>query len=328
MNYELSLIAPALNEEQNIIPFCQMVQRDLVSRITGRLQVVFIDDGSTDGTFKAMKQAMHDFATSFDITAVRFSRNFGKEAAMLAGLQRGSGSYLAFIDVDLQQPASDVANMLDILKASPDADCVAAYAKSRKQGAATSWLSSKFYGVLGKSSHMDVLEDASDFRVFNRNVADALISMPEYHRFSKGLFAWVGFITIPYEYEPQNRHAGETNWNIKSLAAYALNGLLSFTTAPLRVATYAGLATSLLAGLYLVAQIIQRLTFGADVPGYATIVVLILFFGGLQMVMLGILGEYLGRLYIESKRRPIFLIKEIASTQDASSSDAEGENNR
>lgn len=315
MDYELSLIAPAYNEEQNIIPFCQMIERDLAPRVDGSMEIIFIDDGSSDGTFERMRETIAFCEPFCDVSVIRFSRNFGKESAMFAGLQQAQGRYCGFIDVDLQQPATDMANMLNMLKSSPNADCVAAVASGRTKGGIASKLSESFYRVLGKSSGMDVIANASDFRVFSRTVAEALTSMPEYHRFSKGLFAWVGFSTIPYEYTPQNRHAGETTWSLRALCAYAINGLLSFTTAPLRIATFAGLIISLLAGIYLVVQIFQRLYFGVDVPGYATLVVLILFFGGLQMVMLGILGEYLGRLYIESKHRPIYLVKQIERTQ-------------
>lgn len=322
MDYELSLIVPAFNEEQNIIPFCQMVEQDLAPRMEGRLEVILVDDGSADATFSEMQKAVEYCKEFCDVSAIRFSRNFGKESAMLAGLKQSQGSFCGFIDVDLQQPASDMANMLDMLKASPNADCVAAVAVSRTKGGLSSKLSESFYTILSKSSNMDVVENASDFRVFRRNVADALISMPEYYRFSKGLFAWVGFETIPYDYTPQSRHAGETNWPLRSLCSYAINGLLSFTTAPLRLATYVGIITSILAGAYLILQVFQRIHFGVDVPGYATIVVLILFFGGLQMIMLGIVGEYLGRLYIESKRRPVYLVKQILSSSTANKAEA------
>ena len=322
MEYELSLIAPAFNEAQNIEPFCRMVLKDLVPRVGGPLEIIFIDDGSSDGTYERMQEAIGICEPVCDVAAVRFSRNFGKESAMFAGLEQAQGRYCGFIDVDLQQPAIDMANMLDMLKASPHADCVAAVASRRTKGGLSSKLSEGFYRILGRSSGMDVIANASDFRVFTRTVAEALISMPEYHRFSKGLFAWVGFTTIPYEYTPQNRHAGETTWSLRDLCAYAIDGLLSFTTAPLRLATIIGLLASLLAAIYLVVQIFQRLYFGVDVPGYATLVVLILFFGGLQMVLLGILGEYLGRLYIESKRRPIYLVKQIQRSRMQGADDA------
>lgn len=321
MEYELSLIAPAFNEAQNIMPFCRMALADLAPRVGGPMEIIFIDDGSSDGTFERMQEAIGICEPLCDAAAVRFSRNFGKESAMFAGLQQARGRYCGFIDVDLQQPASDMANMLDILKASPNTDCVAAVASKRTKGGLSSRLSEGFYRILGKSSGMEVIANASDFRVFTRTVAEALISMPEYHRFSKGLFAWVGFTTIPYEYTPKNRHAGETTWSLRDLCAYAIDGLLSFTTAPLRIATIIGLFASLLAAIYLVVQIFQRLYFGVDVPGYATLVVLILFFGGLQMVLLGILGEYLGRLYIESKHRPIYLVKQIERTRTQNAGD-------
>lgn len=321
MEYELSLIAPAFNEAQNIEPFCHMVLEDLVPRVGGPMEIIFIDDGSSDGTFERMQEAIGICEPACDVAAVRFSRNFGKESAMFAGLQQAQGRYCGFIDVDLQQPASDMANMLELLKASPSADCVAAVASKRTKGGLSSKLSEGFYRILGRSSGMDVIANASDFRVFTRTVAEALVSMPEYHRFSKGLFAWVGFSTIPYEYTPRNRNAGETTWSLRDLCAYAIDGLLSFTTAPLRIATIVGLFASLLAAIYLVVQIFQRLYFGVDVPGYATLVVLILFFGGLQMVLLGILGEYLGRLYIESKHRPIYLVRQIERTRGQGTGD-------
>ena len=315
MDFELSLIAPALNEECNIAAFCDMLRCDLAPRVEGAIELIFIDDGSTDESFERMREATENCQDFCTVKAIRFSRNFGKEAAIYAGLQQAQGNFVGIIDVDLQQTANDLANMLELLKASPHADCVAAVAKSRKKSRSTAWLSKRFYHVLGKSSHMDIIDNASDFRVFRASIAQALLDMPEYYRFSKGLFAWVGFSTIAYEYTPAERHAGETNWTFGKLAAYALDGILSFTTTPLRLATYAGTITSVLAAVYAIVLVIRRLIYGIDVPGYASIAVLVLFFGGFQLLILGIIGEYLGRLYIENKQRPQYIVREIVTTK-------------
>jgi glycosyltransferase involved in cell wall biosynthesis len=303
----VTLIAPAYNEEGNIRALYDAVDRAFFHEADLSCELVIVDDGSSDGTFAAM-QGLPTPPAPHRLATVSFSRNFGKEAALYAGLQRAHGDIVVFIDSDLQQPPHIARQMVQALIDNPDADCVAAYQEQRERGL-RSKLSHQFYRLLGASSNLDVLADASDFRAFRRPVADALLSMSEYYRFTKGLFAWVGFKTLPFPYTPAERHAGTTKWSARGLLKYAANGLLSFSTAPMKIAMWIGGIASLAAFVYAIVVIVQRLAFGIDVPGYATIVCLVLLLGGIILLMQGIMGEYLARTYIEGKHRPIYLVR-------------------
>ena len=309
----LSLIVPAYNEQDNVRPFFdRAVSAFEDSGIN--LQIVFVDDGSKDRTYEQMVLVGNDakaLSANIAVVALSFPRNFGKEAALYAGLQHASGDFCCFIDSDLQQRPETAREMLEKLLESDEYDIVAAYQEKRGGNPITAWFSSVFYGLLGKSSGMgDVVADASDFRVFRREVTNALLEMSEYYRFTKGLFAWIGFKTLPFPYEADERLSGETSWSFAKLVKYAVNGLMSFTTVPLRIATYLGLITSFAAIVYLVVVVVQRLAWGVDVPGYATIVALMLLLGGIQLLVLGIIGEYLARVYIQGKGRPVYLLRE------------------
>lgn len=312
IDIDLSLIVSAFNEEGNVEPFYHEAARCAWIH-NSNLEIVFVDDGSTDNTYSKLKEVVRIASEQNDIRVkvISFSRNFGKESAMYAGLQNATGQYQCLIDADLQQPPETAFQMLDLLKQNPDYDCVAAFQESRKEqgGSLTSWFSHKFYSMLSKSSGMPVISDASDFRVFKAEVGRALLSMKEYYRFSKGMFAWIGFRTLPFPYTPRERLSGTTTWSFKKLCRYAIDGLLSFTSFPLRIATYLGLLVSLAAFLYMMVVLFQRLVFGTDIPGYTTIVILILFLGGVQLLVLGIIGEYLARMYAEEKRRPIYIVR-------------------
>lgn len=312
---ELSLIVPAYNEEGNILPFYEAA-REALQEVSGMCEIVFIDDGSHDHTYERMCEVVNKVCSqeALLVKCVSFSRNFGKEAGMLAGLKEAEGAYCCFIDSDLQQRPETAVEMLKLLKQNPEYDCVAACQERRSSGLVSS-LSEKFYSLLGKSSGLPVIDNASDFRVFTKSVASALLDMPESFRFTKGLFAWVGFKTLAIPYVPDNRLSGSSTWSFKKLLSYALNGLLSFSTLPLRFATYLGLVVSMAAFVYLLVVVLQRLLFGIDVPGYATIVVLILFMGGVQLLVLGIIGEYLARVYIQGKQRPHYIVRSRVSSE-------------
>lgn len=312
-----SMIVPAHNEEGNIVPFLERAERafsDLAAK--GGVEIVFIDDGSTDGTYARLKECIAAWQGQCAIKAISFSRNFGKEAGIFAGLEHALGRFIGVIDADLQQQPEVMRAMLEELMGSDEYDCVAAYQEERKDSAFINWFSSKFYALLSSSSGMPVISDASDFRVFSRSMAEALLSMPERDRFSKGLFAWVGFRTLPYPYTPDERVAGTSKWGFKNLLKYAFNGLLAFTTAPLRIASVLGGLIAALSFLYLLVVVVQALLFGITTPGFTTLATLILLFGGLQLFFLGVLGEYLGKAYIQGKQRPIYLAREVADTRD------------
>lgn len=299
-------IVPCYNEAGNVAAlheaFCEAFAD---SRVDWHL--IMVDDGSRDNTFgelKALAQA------DSRIEVLQFSRNFGKEAAVYAGLEASHGDYACIIDADLQQPPAIARQMLERLIINDDIDCVAAFQENRREGWAVRALKGMFYKVFARAARTDVIQDASDFRVFRAPVRQAILDMPEYHRFSKGIFAWVGFRTEPFAYTPEERQEGESTWGVRSLFRYAFEGLLAFTTQPLHMITVLGFLIFLAAIVYAAILIIRTLVLGIDVPGYASTTALILLFGGGQFFAIGIIGEYLSRMYIQGKNRPHYLIRE------------------
>ena len=275
---------------------------------TDQYEVVFVNDGSKDGTYKKL-QKLHE--EHDNILVVNFSRNFGKESAIYAGLHYASGSYISIIDADLQQDPEIVRNMVNILEEKPDIDVVAAYQAQRHEGKLMSWCKDRFYKFINRLSEVDLRENASDFRTFRASVQKALLDMPEYFRFSKGLFSWVGFETEYIPYEAAERFAGTTKWSFTKLLKYAMEGIISFSTLPLQLATFFGAIVSAIAIIYGIVIIAQTLITGIDVPGYATTIVVVLFLGGVQLLVMGILGEYLAKTYIQGKHRPVYIAKNV-----------------
>lgn len=305
---KLSLVVPCFNEEENIELFQDAVI-DTFSHCGYDFEIIFIDDGSTDNTLIALKKAFK--LQKCPVKVVSFSRNFGKEAGLYAGLQHAKGEYICLIDADLQQRPEIVREMVDVLDTNPDFDVVAAYQDHRGESKALSFFKKAFYRLSNRLMHIELKADASDFRTFRRCVAESILSMAEYHRFSKGIFSWVGFQTCYVPYTACERAAGTTKWNFRKLMNYAVDGIIGFSTTPLRIATILGMLTSLAALLYLIFVILQKLITGIDIPGYATIIVLILFLGSMQLFCIGIIGEYVGRTFEQSKNRPIYIAKEI-----------------
>lgn len=299
-------IVPCYNEEGNVTAFRDAWLQEFEGcHVNWRL--IMVDDGSSDATIHELEKMA---STDLRIAVIGFSRNFGKEAAIYAGLQHSDADYIGIIDADLQQPPSVAREMLEQLMEQNDIDCVAAFQKTRKEGWLISEIKKKFYQVFAKASQSSAVENASDFRVFRRSVADALLSMSEYYRFSKGMFAWIGFRTLPWPYTPNERTVGESKWSFRSLLRYAFEGLLSFTTNPLHLITKVGVIVSLIAVVYTLVIIVRTLLVGVDLPGYASTICLILLFGGGQFFAIGIIGEYLGRTYIQGKHRPIYIVRE------------------
>lgn len=310
---KLSMIVPCYNEEANVRAFVQAVEKELSPKHVGYMhEIIFINDGSKDNTLSELKKLVDEQADT--ITVVDFTRNFGKEAALYAGLQKAEGDFIAFIDADLQQPLSVVREMTEFLLKNDEYDAVAAYQDVRQEGKALSFLKKTFYQIINLSSDVPFHPNASDFRVIRRSVAQAILAMPEYYRFSKGIFSWVGFNTYYRPYHAVQRHAGTTSWSTVKLFHYAVDGIVSFSTKPLKLATGCGFIFSAIAILYMLVVIIQKFLYGNNVPGYPTLVVLILLIGGVQLIVLGIIGEYLARIHIETKRRPIYLIRSCYST--------------
>ncbi len=314
---KLSLIVPCYNEQDNVVPFFEACQEVLGDKVSG-LEYIFVNDGSGDETWKRLL-ALRSDNTQSNIKLVNFSRNFGKEAAIYAGLKHAVGDYVTIIDADLQQRPEVVLKMISILDDDEDLDCVAAYQDKRREGKFLTLCKKMFYRIINKVCDVDFYSGASDFRTFRLRMARAIAGMEEYHRFSKGLFSWVGFKTNYIPYTAEERNAGKTSWSFRKLLKYAGEGFLSFTTFPLRIATYLGTLTSFAAVVYFLVVVIQKLTGHIDISGYATIVALILLMGGIQLIILGIIGEYLARTYIESKKRPIFIEKQYITYDEENS---------
>ena len=278
-------------------------------------EFVFVNDGSRDKTYPELRKLYNENPSS-SIQVLTFSRNFGKEAAIYAGLSNAKGDMVCIIDADLQQRPEVVLRMLGEMENDDSLDCVAAYQENRKESKTLSGLKSGFYKLINKITDVDFVNGASDFRLLKRTMVDAILEMTEYHRFSKGIFSWVGFNTKYIPYTVEERQFGETKWSYGKLFKYAFDGIISFSTFPLKLATGVGLATAFASIIYLIVVVIQKLFFGIDVPGYATIVVLVLFLGGMQLFCLGILGEYLSKIYVQVKNRPIYILKEHLGKDD------------
>lgn len=299
----LSCIVPCYNEEDVLDLFYREITRQLQEI---DYEVIFIDDGSKDGTLEMiMELAEKDERIKY----VSFSRNFGKESAMLAGLKMSQGEYIAILDADLQHPPSRIKDMLQAL--DEEGYDVAATRRTNRKGESKvkSYLSTKFYKIINKIIDIEIKEGAQDFRVMKRYVVDSIINMPEYHRFSKGIFSWVGFKTKWFEQENVERPAGESKWSLIKLTKYAIDGIVAFSTVPLKIALVVGCLTSMTGFIYALYLIVRTLLVGNDVPGYPSLMAGGLILGGLILLSIGILGEYIARIYIEVKNRPNYIIK-------------------
>ena len=305
---KLSLVVPCYNEAENVAAF----QDAVIHAFDGcgyDYEIIFVDDGSKDATLHNLKK-LHK-AQRCPVKVVSFSRNFGKEAGIYAGMQQADGDYISLIDADLQQRPEIVRDMVKILDEKEEYDVVAAYQDRRGEGKILSFFKKGFYNLINRLSTVKLQSDASDFRTFRRSVRDSIVELAEYHRFSKGIFAWVGYSTCFIPYTACERHAGTTKWNFRKLLNYAIDGIIGYSTAPLRLATYLGGMSGIAAAIYLIVVLLQKLIWGIEIPGYATIIVLILFFGCVQLLCIGIIGEYVGRTFEQSKHRPVYIAKEI-----------------
>jgi len=305
---KLSLVVPCYNEARNVALF----QDAVISAFQGcgyDYEIIFVNDGSRDATLHNLKKLHAD--QKCPVKVISFSRNFGKEAGIYAGMQHACGEYISLIDADLQQRPEIVRDMVKILEEQPEYDVVAAYQDRRGEGKVLSLFKKSFYKIINMLSTVSLQPDASDFRTFRRSVRDSILDLNEYHRFSKGIFAWVGFDTCFIPYTACERASGTTKWNFWKLVNYAIEGIIGYSTAPLRLATILGCFTGISAILYLIWVIIEKLVWGIAVPGYATIIVLTLLLGAVQLFCIGIIGEYVGRTFEQSKDRPVYIAKEI-----------------
>jgi len=309
----LSLVMPCFNEAENV-----QAMHDAVAEAFGGCgydyELVFVDDGSRDNTFQVLKVLRENSAQNIRI--IKFSRNFGKESAIYAGLEHAAGELVTIIDADLQQPPTLAREMAQFLTEHDEFDCVAAYQEKRSESGSLRFLKTCFYRLINRITEIEFVQGASDFRTMRRPMVDAILDMSERNRFSKGIFSWVGFCTHYVPYIAQQRNAGSTKWNKRKLFGYAFDGIVSFTTIPLRLASIAGVLSALASLIYMLVIIVQRLLWGIEVPGFATLAVLILLLGGIQLLALGLLGEYLAKNYVESKRRPIYVARQVLEPRE------------
>lgn len=308
MNMKLSLVVPCYNEAENVALF----QDTAIAAFAGcsyDFEIVFVDDGSKDATWHNLKK-LHT-ANKCPTQVISFSRNFGKEAAIFAGMEHANGEYICLIDADLQQRPEIAREMVSILDEKPECDIVAAYQDRRGESKLLSFFKKSFYKMINHLSNVKLHPDASDFRTFRRSVRDSILSLAEYHRFSKGIFSWVGYTAEYIPYTACQRANGTTKWSFRKLMNYAIEGIIGFSTKPLRIATYLGVFSALASVIYLIVVLLERLVWKTTIPGYATIVVLILLLGGIELFCIGIIGEYVGKIFEQTKNRPIYIAKEI-----------------
>lgn len=314
VNIELSIIVPCYNESEVVEKFFSAMvgNNGILNNLGLNCELVFINDGSKDNTLELLKaqKEIYSNKSNLDIKIVNLSRNFGKEAAMSAGFSVASGEAIVPMDADLQHPASLIPKFVELWRQGYDV-VLAKRANRQDESALKRFCSLIFYKLNNKISEIEIPQNVGDFRLFTKKVLNAINSLPENQRFMKGIFAWVGFRSITIEYEEQERIAGSSKFNGWKLWNFALQGITGFGTLPLRIWTYIGFIVSFLAFIYASFLILRTLIMGIDLPGYASLVVIILFLGGLQLIGVGILGEYVGRIYMESKRRPPFIIDEI-----------------
>ena len=314
VNIELSIIVPCYNESEVVENFFSAMvgNNGILNNLGLNCELVFINDGSKDNTLELLKaqKEIYSNKSNLDIKIVNLSRNFGKEAAMSAGFSVASGEAIVPMDADLQDPPELIAKFVEFWRQGYDV--VLAKRNDRQEDSfAKRFSSSLFYKLNNKISDVKLPDNVGDFRLFTRKVLNAINSLPENQRFMKGIFAWVGFNSITIEYKRPQRIAGSSKFNGWKLWNFALQGITGFGTLPLRIWTYIGFIVSFFAFIYASFLILRTLIMGIDLPGYASLVVIILFLGGLQLIGIGILGEYVGRIYMESKRRPPFIIDEI-----------------
>lgn len=308
---EISVVVPIYNEEDNLNYLFERLVTNL-DRLQASYEIICVNDGSRDNSLAGL---IHHHQQNPAIKVVNLSRNFGKELALTAGIDRARGQAVIPIDADLQDPPELIKDLVD--KWHEGYDVVYATRRAR-QG--ETWLkrftANNFYRLIGKMSKVPIPPDTGDFRLMDRRVVEALKQLPERTRFMKGLFSWVGYRQIAIEYDRDPRHAGTTKWNYWKLWNFALDGITAFSSVPLKIWSYLGLAISSLAFIYALFLIVQTLISGIDVPGYASLMVAVLFLGGIQLISLGVIGEYLGRVYEEVKDRPLYFIRDTYGLDD------------
>ncbi len=304
---KISVVVPCYNEEEALPIFYKEIKKVMAQMKKIKFELIFINDGSKDGTLDILRNLARD---DKEVRYISFSRNFGKEAGILAGLEAASGDYVCMMDVDLQDPPSLLIEMYDTLKNS-DYDCVATRSVSRKgysflRKTFTKW----YYKIINKISKTEIVDGARDFRLMTRQMVDAILSLKEYNRYSKGIFSWVGFNTKWITFENTERVAGTTKWNFFKLFSYSMESIIGFSTVPLLISSIAGILFCIISFIMIIVIICKTLIFGDPVSGWPSTVCIIFFVSGIQLFCLGIMGQYLAKTYLEVKNRPIYIVKE------------------
>ena len=305
----LSIIVPCYNEQENIVDFYdELLKNEAYFKSHDvDMEIIYVNDGSKDGTVAEVKK-LHE--RDERVHLINFSRNFGKESAMIAGLERAKGDFVAIMDCDLQDPPALLPQMYEAI-VNEGYDSVATRRVSRKgEPPIRSFFARMFYRIINKMSKTEIVDGARDYRLMTREFVDAVLSMGEYNRFSKGIFGWVGFKNKWIEFENVERQKGETKWSFWKLFLYALDGIVAFSTAPLAIASFMGVLFCLLAFIFIIFIIVRKLMFGDPTSGWPSLVCIISFVSGVQLFCIGIVGQYLSKTYLEVKKRPLYIVKE------------------
>lgn len=302
----ISIIVPCFNEQETLPIFYKEISAIFVE-MKIEYELMFINDGSRDNTLHIIRALAN---SDENVKYISFSRNFGKEAAMYAGFCNVKGDYVAVMDADMQDPPSLLPQMIEILQ-NGEYDSVATRRVSREgEPPVRSWFARQFYKLINHISEADIVDGARDFRLMKRSMVDAIVSMGEYNRFSKGIFGWIGFRTYWLSYKNVKRAAGETKWNFWKLCKYAIDGIINFSQTPLSIASWFGIFMTFVAFVALIFVVIRRALFGDPVAGWASTICIIVFIGGIQLLCIGIMGQYIARTYMETKHRPHYIVAE------------------
>ncbi|WP_423710445.1 glycosyltransferase family 2 protein [Latilactobacillus curvatus] len=308
MTKTISIIVPCYNEQESIPLFYAAVEKVAATLADHRIEYIFVNDGSADESLAEMRalQAQDPEHVHY----ISFSRNFGKEAALYAGLQAATGDYVSVMDVDLQDPPELLPEMIHGIEVE-GYDCVGTRRTTRAgEPPVRSFFAKQFYKIINRISQTEIVDGARDYRLMTRQMVNAILEMSEYNRFSKGIFSWVGFDTKYLEYKNQDRVAGQTSWSFWGLFKYSLDGIVTFSETPLAIASFVGFFSFAIALLTLIFIVIRALIFGDPTSGWPSLISVILMVGGLQLLCLGIVGKYIGKIYLEVKNRPVYIVKE------------------
>lgn len=303
---KISIVVPCYNEQEVINLFYKEIQKIKKDFSDVKFEIIFVNDGSKDKTLELMRE----LSKNDDVRYISFSRNFGKEAAMYAGLEASTGDYVAIMDADLQDPPALLHEMYEILE-SGEYDSVATRRVTRKgEPVIRSFFARLYYKIINKISKTEIVDGARDFRLMTRQMVNAVLEVKEYNRFSKGIFSWVGFRTKWLEYENVERAAGETKWSFWKLFLYSLDSIVAFSTVPLSIASVMGILFCFIAFLMIIFVIVRTLIYGDPTSGWPSMVCIMFFIGGVQLLCIGIIGQYLSKAYLEVKKRPIYIVAE------------------